>query len=338
MIDHIEVGHIAALEPDHFLQERIGQIDRVASRDLETMVHEGDYSYADYKYAVRLAEAILVALLEEKFQAVKPPEFEGSTDPTKARTWLKEIEKAFALVKDGEDQKTEFASYFLKGEANYWWESKKALEGTEIVTWERFTEFFLEKYFMRYIKNQMELKFLELKQRNLSVAEYEAKFTELSRFVPEQVDPEEKREKRFQQGLKSWIRSGVAIFKLTMYIAVVQKAMIIEGESEMSHKGRGQDNFQNWFNKKPGFQAKTNIYFRRSYQGNRGPGNRFQITNQQRKKGNYSNECPIRKADITYFHYGRKGHIAKNCKGLVAAANVPRIMAPLPPSPPPQQN
>ncbi|XP_074336881.1 uncharacterized protein LOC141674053 [Apium graveolens] len=36
------------------------------------------------------------------------------------------------------------------------------------------------------MKNRIELKFLELKQGNLSVAEYEAKFTELSRFVPEQ--------------------------------------------------------------------------------------------------------------------------------------------------------
>ena len=112
------------------------------------------------------------------FQSVNPPEFKGSTDPVVARTWLKEIEKAFALVRLGEDQKTEYASYFLKGEANYWWESRRALEGGAVVTWARFTELFLEKYFPRYMQNQMELKFLELKQDNLSVADYEARFTE----------------------------------------------------------------------------------------------------------------------------------------------------------------
>ena len=48
----------------------------------------------------------------------------------------------------------------------------------------------------------MELKFLELKQNNISVVEYEAKFTKLSRFVPEFVNTEEKRARRFQQGLK----------------------------------------------------------------------------------------------------------------------------------------
>ena len=67
------------------------------------------------------------------------------------------------------------------------------------------------------MKNQMEIKFLELKQDNLSVADYETKFTELARFVPEQVDTDEKRAKRFQQGLKPWIRSRVAVFELDLY-------------------------------------------------------------------------------------------------------------------------
>ena len=140
------------------------------------------------------------------------------------------MEKAFALVKVGAKQKTEFASYFMKGEANYWWESVKTMENTEVIAWERFTELFLEKYFPQYIQSQMELKFFELKQDNLNVIEYEAKFTELDRFVPEYVDTYKKRARRFQQELKSWIRSRVAVFELTTYSAVVQKAMIIEGE------------------------------------------------------------------------------------------------------------
>ncbi|XP_074322907.1 uncharacterized protein LOC141659878 [Apium graveolens] len=39
----------------------------------------------------------------------------------------------------------------------------------------------------------MEIKVLELKQDRMTVAEYEAKFTELSRFVPEFVNTEEKK-------------------------------------------------------------------------------------------------------------------------------------------------
>ncbi|KAL8114916.1 hypothetical protein AgCh_021664 [Apium graveolens] len=136
------------------------------------------------------------AVTFKQFQAVKPPEFKGSANLVKANAWLKEMEKAFELVGAGTKQKTKFISYFLKGEANYWWESTRALEGGEFITWERFTELFLEKYFPRYMKNQMEIKFLNLTQGDLSVAEYEAKFTELARFVPDQVDTDEKKARR----------------------------------------------------------------------------------------------------------------------------------------------
>ena len=49
----------------------------------------------------------------------------------------------------------------------------EALEEEEAVTWERFKELFLEKYFPRYMQNQMELKFFELRHENSSVIEYE---------------------------------------------------------------------------------------------------------------------------------------------------------------------
>ncbi|XP_074327544.1 uncharacterized protein LOC141665459 [Apium graveolens] len=75
---------------------------------------------------------------------------------------------------------------------------------------------------------QMQRKFLELKQENMSVAEYEAKFTELSRFVPQLVGTEEKKAERFQQGLKQWIQNKLAILEITDYATLVQKATIAE--------------------------------------------------------------------------------------------------------------
>ncbi|XP_074324309.1 uncharacterized protein LOC141661222 [Apium graveolens] len=159
------------------------------------------------------------------FQYVKPPEFKGTQDPVEAHAWLKEIGKAFALTNVGDNQKVEYATYFLKGESNYWWELAKALEVAEVITSDRFKRMFLDKYFPRYMQTQMEMKFFELKQDNMNVGEYEKKFTELSRFVGEYVDSEEKRAKRFQQGLKPWLRSRVAAFELTTYAEVVQKAM-----------------------------------------------------------------------------------------------------------------
>ncbi|KAL8116605.1 hypothetical protein AgCh_022951 [Apium graveolens] len=93
----------------------------------------------------------------------------------------------------------------------------------------------IEKTFA-LVKDQMELKFLELKLGNMSMEDYQSKFEELSRFVPSYMDTNRKKAMRFQQGLKPWIRGKVVIFELDTHVGVVQKAMIAETESEMSQK------------------------------------------------------------------------------------------------------
>ncbi|XP_074373838.1 uncharacterized protein LOC141714205 [Apium graveolens] len=175
-----------------------------------------------------------IATTFKTFQSVKPPEVRVTQDPVEAHAWIKEMEKTFALTNVGDNQKVEYTTYFLKGESNYWWEIGKALEAAEVITWDRFKRIFLDKYFPRYMQTQMEMKFFELKQDSMTVGEYDKKFTELSRFMGEYVDSKEKRAKRFQQGLKPWLRSRVAAFELTTYAKVVQKAMVIEGESEQN--------------------------------------------------------------------------------------------------------
>ena len=68
------------------------------------------------------------------------------------------------------------------------------------------------------------------------------------------------------------------MFELSTYVVVVQKAMIIEGESEQYNKERdskkrkaesrggnlGQGSSQGQFNKRSGFQQGKNIGFRRA--------------------------------------------------------------------------
>ncbi|XP_074367617.1 uncharacterized protein LOC141708038 [Apium graveolens] len=154
----------------------------------------------------------------------------GTTDP------IKEIENSFTLTEVGENKKTKYASFYLKDEANFWWESTKTLEGDGVIMWQRLTELFLEKYLPQYLQDQLEVTFLELKQEGMTVAIYEAKFSELARSVLEYVDTERKKAKRFQQGLKACIRRHVAVFELQTYAAVVQKAIIIEGDSEVSKR------------------------------------------------------------------------------------------------------
>ncbi|KAL8114497.1 hypothetical protein AgCh_021377 [Apium graveolens] len=92
------------------------------------------------------------------------------------------------------------------------------------------------KVFAIYMQYQLEMKFLDLRHEEMSVAEYEVKFSELSRFVPEYVNIEAKKAKRFQQGLKSWIRSQIAMLEIKNYAALVQKVIIVEGEWEATRR------------------------------------------------------------------------------------------------------
>ncbi|KAL8135206.1 hypothetical protein AgCh_010027 [Apium graveolens] len=148
----------------------------------------------------------MLGLMQQHVLHLTQQQQQQRANPVESNAWLKEIEKAFNLVEAGVEQKIKLASYFLKGEANYWWESMRASEGGEFITWERFTGLFLENYFPR--------------------------------FVPDQIDTEEKKARRFEHGLKFWIQNRVAMFELTSYEAVVQKAMVIESRSDMPRKER----------------------------------------------------------------------------------------------------
>ncbi|XP_017256323.1 uncharacterized protein LOC108225879 [Daucus carota subsp. sativus] len=274
------------------------------------------------------------------FQAVRPLEFKGTTDPIVARTWLKEIEKAFEIVGVEDEKKTLFATYMLKGEANFWWEARRGLEGTGIITWDRFTKLFLDKYYPKYLENQMELQFLELKQGNLSVAEYETKFSELSRFVPHHVDTDEKRALRFQQGLKPWIQNRVAVFELTNYATLVQKAAIVAKRSELYNRERNDNKrkapqFERSQGKKLCNQKVKKPFVNKEFrkEGNLRVGNREVREENQRFKPPQSThllqerpllpECktcgkrhpaPCYQESITCFICGQKGHIASRCQ------------------------
>ncbi|XP_028080281.1 uncharacterized protein LOC114281889 [Camellia sinensis] len=112
--------------------------------------------------------------LTQKFMKIKPPTFLGGIEPLKAKTWLLEMEKLLEVFPCSEIQKVLLATYTLKDEARRWWLLVR--NGNENMTW-------------------------ELKQGRMSVAEYEAKFTELARFAPLMVDTDYKKARKFESRL-----------------------------------------------------------------------------------------------------------------------------------------
>ena len=67
------------------------------------------------------------------------------------------------------------------------------------ISWTRVTKLFLKKkYFYKHQENQTELKFLELKQENMLVAHYKAKFIALLGFILLQVNTDENKASHLQ--------------------------------------------------------------------------------------------------------------------------------------------
>ena len=76
------------------------------------------------------------------------------------------------------------------------------------------------------------MEFQELKQDQMTVSQYEAKFTQLSRYAGKLVSKEEDRTKRFVRGLRSGIRSQLVPFQLQIYSQAVEKALEVERDMQ----------------------------------------------------------------------------------------------------------
>ncbi|XP_050876161.1 uncharacterized protein LOC127079837 [Lathyrus oleraceus] len=83
-------------------------------------------------------------------------------------------------------RKARFGTHMLAEEADdRWINTRQVLDVTaEVVTWNVFRRKFLRKYFSEDVRGKKNIEFLELKQGNLSVTEYAARFMELAKFYP----------------------------------------------------------------------------------------------------------------------------------------------------------
>ncbi|KAA0063139.1 uncharacterized protein E5676_scaffold1213G00110 [Cucumis melo var. makuwa] len=107
----------------------------------------------------------------ERLKKLGATVFEGSTDPADAENWLNMLEKCFDVMNCLEERKT-------------------------------FRGIFEDKYYPSTYLEAKRDEFLGLKQGSLSVAEYERKYTELSRYADVIIAYQSDRCRRFERGLR----------------------------------------------------------------------------------------------------------------------------------------
>ena len=172
----------------------------------------------------------------EAFRRLRPPTFYGTTDPMVAESWIMQLEKTFSVLCCTDEQRVQWATFVMEGPAKHWWRAAQRQRETasagEPWTWGEFLDVFYRQYFPAEVKEQKEIEFLTLEQGNMSVADYEAKYVELSRFAPHLVASENMRVRKFERGLKPIIRDRVSMFQVGTWGEVVGKAKLAERQSE----------------------------------------------------------------------------------------------------------
>ena len=116
--------------------------------------------------------------------------------------------------------------------------------------WSAFLEEFRKKFIPRVVRERKEEEYIGLKQKTLTVSQYEVQFTKLLRYAPDIVNTEEKRKKRFLQGLNIEIQRLLVPTKVDTYADMVEFAQKAE-ECEIKWKdylNAKRSNFKNWKN------------------------------------------------------------------------------------------
>ena len=138
----------------------------------------------------------------QDFQRTQPPKFSFADDPLEANDWLRTMGKKLELARVDEHDKVLFATHYLEGPANVWWDNQKDTRGDgPAVTWAGFQEAFRKAHIPSSLIKMKQQEFLALTQGSKSISEYLTKFNNLARYAPEDTNTEEKKKDRFLQGM-----------------------------------------------------------------------------------------------------------------------------------------
>ncbi|KAL5578108.1 hypothetical protein UlMin_019807 [Ulmus minor] len=88
----------------------------------------------------------------ERLCKMKPPLFEGTTNPLEAEDWLSTMETILDFMELRDEEKITCAVYVLRKEARYWWDAVKTRRVVQAMSWADFVYEFNKKKFERLAK------------------------------------------------------------------------------------------------------------------------------------------------------------------------------------------
>ncbi|KAK8626100.1 hypothetical protein V6N13_133752 [Hibiscus sabdariffa] len=130
---------------------------------------------------------------------LRVPDFTDG-DPITADYWLNDLRIMLEGLHRDDQRKLEGAVSLLKGQARILW-TNVTTHPREEITWEFFLREFRNKYIGDMFVREMRNAFLNLKQGDRTIYEYECEFNRLSRFASELIPTEREHIACFIEGL-----------------------------------------------------------------------------------------------------------------------------------------
>jgi hypothetical protein len=178
------------------------------------------------------------------FQCTKLLTFSHVVEPMDADIWLMYVKKKLQVVQYNNHEKVLLGSHQLSGPTTDWWDAyREAYEELESINWHEFRAAVRAHHVPQGVIKLKKKEFLDLKQVSMSVNVYVTKFTQLSRYAPNEVDTEEKKLKCFLNGLNDGLAYALEARDFENLQGMVNKVLVLgnhRGVMERKRKLVGQ--------------------------------------------------------------------------------------------------
>jgi hypothetical protein len=166
------------------------------------------------------------------FLRLRPAKFSRAAEPLEAMDWLRSINKVTTGCTDAE--KVRFAAHLVEGPATSWWDTYQITHTIYRVTWDSFQEGFRAAHILAGVMSLKKKEFCDLKQRYHSVSEYIDEFTNLSRYMPDDIDTDAKRKEKFLECLNDELSIPLSVAYTPTFQALLGQDIILENKMKQS--------------------------------------------------------------------------------------------------------
>jgi hypothetical protein len=161
-----------------------------------------------------------------------------------AEDWLKGVEKKLVIAQCTDCEKVLFAAHHLYGTVANWWEAYcNTHVNINAITWNEFKAHFRTHNVPHGTMKLKRKEFTDLKQGGMTVNEYLNSFIQLSRYAPDDINTDEKKQDVFLSGLNDDIQFQLLNTDYVDFQHMVDKAIVIENKIKEMKDGKRKVSF-----------------------------------------------------------------------------------------------